>query len=272
MTFVIKWCFFVLCAFSCISASWPQREKECVVLVCNKKYFPKFVDTVQGLTTKGKYHGDICLVIGNDLVNDELLNHEVIRKNHVIVKHFPDLEFPESFLNEVRQLPRYGKLFQYHKLYLFNPYFKQWDTVLYIDSGMKIFADIRTIMNTKQPNTLLAHSDAYPTYSWKLSDQFNKENRAYYDRLHQNFRLDIDYFQTTMMLYDPQIIEENTFEDLYRLALEYPISITNEQGIMALYFTNVKPLWKQIPVRNKKTCLYDYLKRNKQDKYVMLKI
>ena len=36
--------------------------------------------------------------------------------------------------------------------------------------------------------------------------------------------LNIDYFQTTMMLYDTKIIKENTFNDLYDLTLEYPIS------------------------------------------------
>ena len=61
------------------------------------------------------------------------------------------------------------------------------------------------------------------------------------------------------------------FDDLYKLSLQYPISKTNEQGIMALYFTN-KNIWEQIKIKNEKTYYYDYLKRNKKDKYIMTKI
>ena len=45
----------------------------CFVFVCNKNYFSKFINTCNELITNGKYKGDICLVIGNDLLNDDLL-------------------------------------------------------------------------------------------------------------------------------------------------------------------------------------------------------
>jgi|GEM_PF-2747396 len=253
------------------NAQGVNQKKECVVLLCNKRYFPKFLDTVQLLVTKGNYHGDICLVIGDDLVGDELLNHKVIRKNHILVKHFPDLSFPDSFLDVARNLPNFGKLFQYHKLHLFNTYFKQWQTLLYIDCGMKIHSDIRPILKAKKSGVLLAHSDAYPSYFWKLYDQFSKEEADYYDKLSENFNLEVDYFQTTMMLYDTSIIQEDTFQNLYDLALKYPISITNDQGIIALYFTNIAAVWEQIALHDEKRFFYDYLKREKGNKYIMLK-
>lgn len=248
-----------------------HAKNECVVLVSNKKYFPKFLDTVGSLTKKGNYHGDICLVIGDDLVGNDLLNHPLIKKNRILIKHFPDLQFSENFLNATRNLSVFGKLFQYHKFHLFNTYFKRWRTIFYIDCGIKIYSDIRPILDTKQPGMLLAHSDAFPEYSWKLHDQFNKKEEGYYNKLREKFNLDIDYFQTTMMLYDTSIIKENTFEDLYKLALDYPISLTNDQGIIALYFTSVMPVWKQIAIRNEKTFFYDYFKRDKKNKYIMLK-
>ncbi len=73
------------------------------------------------------------------------------------------------------------------------------------------------------------------------------------------------------MLYDTKIIEDNTFTDLINLAIQYPISKTNEQGIMALYFTNIKPLFKQIKIHNEYTHFYDYASRNKNNKYIKLK-
>jgi hypothetical protein len=241
-----------------------------VVLLCNKNYFPKFLQTVSELTSRGNYHGDICLLIGNDLVGDELLNNEVIKNNRVIIQHFPDLQFPDSFLKDTRKLPTFHKQFQYNKFHVFNTYFKHWDTLLYIDCGMSIYSDIRPILETRQMGTLLAHSDAYPNYAWKLRDQFKKDKK-YYKKLREKFNLDTDYFQTTMMLFDTSIIQENTFNDLYQLTLEYPISRTNDQGIIALYFTHIVPVWKQIPVRNEVTFFYDFFKRNKEEKYIMIK-
>lgn len=250
----------------------PQNQRnECVVLLCNKKYFPKFLKTVDQLLTKGKYHGDICLIIGNDLVGDDLLNSSVIVKNHIEVKHFPDLQFPDRFLEIARTFPLYNKIFQYHKLHLFNSFFKQWKTILYIDCGMNIYSDIRQIMETRQQNVLLAHSDAYPDYSWKLHGQFSKQDVDIYNKLSSKFNLDVDYFQTTMMLYDTDIIHDHTFEDLYNLAVEYPICLTNDQGVIALYFTGVVNVWKQIPIRNQETFFYDFHKRDANHKYVMVK-
>ena len=65
-----------------------------------------------------------------------------------------------------------------------------------------------------------------------------------------------DYFQTTIMLYDTKIIENDTYDILLNLLIEYPISITNDQGIIALYLTNIQPLFKQIKTDNE--CIYLY--------------
>ena len=42
----------------------------CVVFLCDKPYFHKFIYTCNQLLSNGNYKGNICLVIGNDLKND----------------------------------------------------------------------------------------------------------------------------------------------------------------------------------------------------------
>ena len=74
------------------------------------------------------------------------------------------------------------------------------------------------------------------------------------------------------MLYDTRIIEQNTYDNLLNLTYEYPISRTNEQGVLALYFTNIKPLFKQIKTHNEHTHYYDCLSRDTNNNYIMLKI
>jgi hypothetical protein len=246
----------------------------CFVFVCNKAYFPKFLHTCSELLTNGKYtQGDICLVIGNDL-NGQIDDHPFIVANKIIVKYFPDIPFTQEFLDFQATLNRsenQKKIFQYHKLHVFNTYFKQWKYVLYLDSGFNIYSDVKPILDCRQPNTILAHSDAYPIYEWKLAVQFDQSKTYYFDKLKNKYNLDIDYFQTGIMYFDTNIIEENTFMDLLNLLAEFPICNTNEQGITALYFTNIRPLWKQIPIKNDDTYFYDYWSRNPEHKYIMLK-
>jgi hypothetical protein len=226
----------------------------CIVFLCDKAYFNKFIYTCNQLVTNGKYNGTICLVIGDDLYNDKLLDCDTVNNNNIIIKYFPDIQFTNIFLNiqeKMIRLPHwFQKKFQFHKLHLFNTFFKQWDFIFYLDCGITIFSDISPIINEISENTLLAHSDAYPTYEWKLHNQFNKNNTEYFTKLNNTYNLNIDYFQTTIMLYDTKIIENNTFDCLLNLLETYPISITNDQGIIALYFTNIKPVFKQIKTHN----------------------
>lgn len=73
------------------------------------------------------------------------------------------------------------------------------------------------------------------------------------------------------MLYDTNIINDNTFTDIYNLLLKYPISITNDQGIIALYFTQIYPCWQQIQRKiNDDLYTYDYV-RCIEKKYIMVK-
>ena len=250
-------------------------DKYCVVFVCNKPYFNKFIYTYNQLITNGKYKSNICLVIGDDLYNDVLLECDIIKNNNIIVKYFPNIQFTENFLKVNNTVNTDGrqitKKFQWHKLYLFDIFFKKWAYIFYIDCGMTIFSDISPILNEVTENTLLAHSDAYPSYIWKLSIQFDKSKEEY-KHLNDKYNLNIDYFQTGLMLYDTKIIKENTFKELLDLTYEYPISRTNEQGIIALYFTNIKPLFKQIKIHNEYIYFYDCLSRNIHNKYIMLKI
>ena len=249
---------------------------KCVVFVCNNSYFYKFINTCNELITNGKYTGDICLVIGNDLLNNDVLKCDMIINNKIIIKHFPDIVFTTEWKDINNNIETDGrnltKTFQWHKLHLFNTFFKQWEYIFFIDCGMSIFSDISPMLNEIQKNTLLAHSDAYPTYEWKLHVQFCKKNKEYFTKLSTTYDLDIDYFQTGIMLFDTEIITENTFTDLLNLAFEYPISRTNEQAIVALYFTTIKPLFKQIKTHNENTHFYDCLTRNINNKYIMLKI
>jgi hypothetical protein len=259
----------------------PVGQTTCVVFVANKLYFDNFIQTATQLVTNGNYKDDICLIIGDDLHEDPALlthNNAFLIQYNIQIKYFPTHQFTPQFLHIQQSLNRpqfwNEKRFQYHKFHVFNTFFKQWDYIFYIDAGTIIFQDIGPILNEKTPHTLLAHSDAYPQYTRTLYDQFDATTYPdLFANLQKNFPTtgQTDYPQTTIMLYDTQIITPTTYTDLVNLLIEYPISLTNDQGIIALYFTKIQPVWKQIPTNNPYTHFYDFLPRNPANNYIMLK-
>lgn len=97
------------------------------------------------------------------------------------------------------------------------------------------------------------------------------KNKKYIDLLNNNYNLDILTFQTGLMLYDTNIISNNTFNDLIDLNIKYPISKTNEQGIIGLYFIYINETkWKQIKRKNNEIYFYDST-RFINKKYIMVK-
>lgn len=244
-------------------------DKTCVVFVTNNAFFDRLISTLTGILNTG-YKGDICVVIGNDLLNSNKLNHPLLQSDRIFIKYFEDINFTEKFNNKFNSLQRsslwVAKKFQYHKLHLFKSFFKKWGYIFYIDVGVHVLNPITPIINAKKQGKFLAHSDAYPEYNYDLKIQFDKQDELYPYVL-EKYNLNTDFPQTTIMLYDTSIIEENTFTELLDLAEECPISVTNDQGIIALYFTNIKPLWEQIQLGDDTFWYYDYhIRPNKTGK------
>jgi len=253
-----------------------MQKEIVIILVFNKAYLSKAKFTINQIRNIGKYSGDIVCLISTDLLND--INIVENLSNNIIVKYFPEIDRNE-IIEKLKQKPigdgrEISKTVQWNKLFLFKNYFKFWKHCFYIDAGMHIFKPMDKILNLDCKNKLLAHSDAYPTYQWVLDCQFNHNQfpEIYYNLI-LNYDLSIDYFQSGIMLYDTNIIEDNTFNDLVELSKKYFISRTNEQGILNLYFNSDKKIWKQIEIKDNETYYYDYWNRNnlKAEDYIMLK-
>ena len=218
----------------------------------------------------GKYKGPICLIIDVDLIDSQELQHEFILNNNIIIQNFNKIIIPETKYKAAQFRHKVDGCSL--KFNIFRDYFKQWNYIFYMDCGIHIMSDISPILECKKANKLLAHSDAYPRYQWKLhSTQFNKSYTDIYKKLETDFDLNVDYFQSTIMLFDTNIINPDTFTNILDLVYKYPIGRMNDQCYLALYFIHITPCWEQIPLRNDETYFYDYLSRNTKNKYIMLK-
>ena len=126
------------------------------------------------------------------------------------------------------------------------------------------------ILNLREKNKLIAQSDNYPDNGWTLKLQFDMTNPLSND-LASKYNLNIDYPQTGLMLFDTEIINERLFYDLLKLVDKFPITKTNEQAYVALYFTNVKKIWEQIPIGDETQYFYHPFKINKDKNYIITK-
>jgi len=267
-----------------------KNMNDCIVFVSNAGFIDKFCATYESLRVIGEWKGDVCLIVGDDVNVDRLREHPIL-KIPLDILYFPDIKFTditERFIEITnRECGKVGsKLFQYHKFHLFQDYFRKWDRILYLDVGMKIFQPVAPIFSLCKPGNILAHSDSWPSGKWRLIDQFHSMiDFGAYEELCESYPTDIlmgDYFQTTMMLFSPKsIICGNTFDELIELVEKYPISCTNDQGIIALYFIS-RGQWIPLPTTMKVPSVgnakkmedvytYDFCVRNGDMPYIMTK-
>ena len=238
----------------------------------NGAYVDKVIQTIREIRHIGKWEDDI--VVLPDKESSSNLERYCQELNFQI-KLFEPIDL-SRILQSIREHPfattidnrELTKTFQWHKLHIFDVFFKQWDMVFYVDAGMKIMNDLSVFtkifceyQNTGRP-VFLAHSDAYPSFEWKLHVQFEKvSNPILYEKLASEFNLNCDYFQSGMIMFESALITERTKQELLDLANMYPISKTNEQGIMNLYFTCIQNIWKALPVKYGDLFTYDYWNR-----------
>jgi len=251
--------------------------KKCIILMSNMSFIQKAKETIRQIRQIGEYTEDIVLLIGDDLKKFDKLNN-MFSDDRLIIKYFPTIDrskeieiYKNTPISDGREI---NKTFQFHKIHCFDIYFKQWDVCFYIDAGMQIFKPIDKFFKLDYKNSLIAHNDDYPFFKNKLNCQFNKDVfPELYNELENEYSLNIDYFQSGVMIYDTNIIEENTKNILLEMSKKWINSRTNEQGIMNLLFNSDYMCWKQLQIKDNDTYFYDYWERDnlKYTDYIMLK-
>jgi len=250
-----------------------NNDKVAVAVVGDFKYLYKYFNNFyKNLTENGKYYGDI-IVITTKLTPTFLIKSIFLNKNIHILR-FKKIKFDKAIskrylgLDTNNQPNRFKtKNFQWFKLNLFHMKLKIWDKILYLDINLTIHHDINDLLNLKINNKLFAKADGYPDYKRKLKSQFDP-NQTEIKQMETKFDLENKkYFQTGLLFFDTNIINKNLITDLLDLAIKYPISITNEQGIMNLYFSK-NNLYVELPefIGNKIIYYYWMLK----DKQIMI--
>jgi hypothetical protein len=256
-----------------------SNKKWVITLLSDAAYIKKATNTIIEIRNIGKWTDDIVLMIPQCL---ELYLQEFKEEYNIILRILPEKDISAIYI-EWQKYPQHenyqyimSRQYIYMKFFIFDTFFKKWDIVFYVDSGISINHPLERIKENCEPdNILYAHSDSYPVYEWKLKRQFNLElfDKKNADEFVSKYNLDIDYFQSTVLIFDTNIIENDTVDRLFELANKYKFSYRVDQGIMNLLFNCEKNIWKTMPLKDEKGFLYDYLVRvgyNRND-YIMLK-
>jgi hypothetical protein len=254
-----------------------------LVLVANEPYIDRALQTISQARTVGEWHDDIVLLGPESLlhyksVTDRFQQYDV----RFIGIPYTEIKSLKPFWEKNKGHENYEYIqshsYIYQKFFAFHSVFKAWDVVFYLDSGCVIQGSLNRMKKACTPrNFIYAHSDSYPFYTYRSLDcQFRLElaEPSLKHAMEEKYNLDIDYFQSTVMIYNTKILEENTIDKLFHLAEQYPMSTRMDQGILNLYWTCERKLWRQIPLQDQEGFLYNYLEINgcKTAEYLILKV
>lgn len=244
----------------------------CIATYTDFKYLDRAKKTINDIRTTGNFNGDI-VVMTDGLFQ---IHNEYINSMKIKVKEYPDIDV-KNLIEKIKKHPfintdkrEYEKTKQWNKLYAFDIYFKQYDYVMFVDAGLRIFDDIQNFFSSFIDHRLVAPNDGYPDYTKKFNCQIEMSNIEIINKLKEIYDIDSDYFLNCIFLYDTNIIENDTLSNLIKLMNEYPICRTNEMGVMNIYFHKK---WKPMDIQVGNKILFDWSERDGKDynKYISLK-
>jgi lipopolysaccharide biosynthesis glycosyltransferase len=229
-------------------------SKTVVVTLTDSKYYQRAKRTIIDTRTRGLWNGDLVLItIDFDPSSNFLDYYQIINKKfeHIDISHIIQQydKFPLKTIQDNRHIL---KLAQWNKFYVFDEFFSQWDKVIFLDAGLRVFDSIKYLLDLDCDGKLLAPDDAAtddslkrfhlmlemtanPSVSKKLLEEYGEEI------------LNKRYFLNCIWMYDTKLLKICNKDNLIIEMNKYPICRTNEMTIMNLLFTMKHKVWKPFP-------------------------
>jgi alpha-N-acetylglucosamine transferase len=241
------------------------------VTLSDRSYLPKALRTIRELQTNGCWGGDIVL-IAVDIDPEPIPGVTIHRVSHLST----DQLFAHWKTHPIQPMPdnrHYGKVYQWDKLQVFDPFFQQWDRVVFVDAGMRILDTVQPLLDLHWQGRLLAPDDADP---YDNGSRFGRQldltaNPDVTSKLLTAYGSDIlmeRYFNNCLFVFDTTLIGNDlvTVPSLHRLMSEYPIFLCNETGLMNLVFSYTLKCWTPFPQRVGSKYLFAWSEGNYEEK------
>ena len=254
------------------------------VTLTDQTYFSKALMTLQDLRGRGKWKGDmVLLTVGFDAEPSSVPQGCTLRRIEHI-DHEPLFRVWDKYpLTPMADNRHRGKVYQWDKLQVFTEFFTQWERVVFLDAGLRVFDSVDSLLELPWKGKLLAPDDADPYDNGnRLVCQFDwKANPEASAKLLRDFGVGLQskrYFLNCIFLFDTALLKLRPYEVMKAWMVEYPICCCNEMGIMNLFFTVHHSCWEAFPqrVESKEKYLFgwneaNYRERPNWEQFVFMK-
>jgi len=128
------------------------------------------------------------------------------------------------------------------KFYIFTPYFKQWERIIFLDADTTVRASIKKLAELDEP---FAAPNAHGTSLRAEFIKTTKENRPLFKELKKEYPLKGEAFNSGIMAIKTSVIDDGTFEKLINLYEKFGSlnKYGEEATINLLFYKN----WKMLP-------------------------
>lgn len=247
-----------------------QNDSDTVfALVTDLNYFFKAKRTIIDLRTKGNWHGDIVLITTNFNLNTNFKDfYTVIEKKITqIDKSILLSKIGDSGFGDTTDKREINKLIQWEKLHIFDDYFSQWARVVFLDAGLRLFDDVKYLLEIDYKNKILAPKDGklYEDQQ-SFNCQLSYDKPDLIDSLKKEFGEQIlksNYMLNCMWIYDTNILKLCDKNQLIDAMNKYTFCKTNEMGVMNILFNFKYNLWERLPIKaSNGKILFDWCELN----------
>ena len=228
--------------------------KRVVVTLTDQKYAEKAKRTIMDIRSRGQWTEDLVLItVGFDMPPIFMDFYRVIpfRVEHIDCSILLE-KYRACPIRSTCDNRQYDKLTQWDKFYVFDSWFSQWDTVLYVDAGLRVLDAVSLLMDLPCEGVLLAPDDASPDDQNKRFGGIIETDRNH-EAVHALWKdycpeiLTSRYFLNCIWRYDTSLLSKVTIHDLIKAMNTYPICRCNEMTIMNLLFTFYHKVWVPFP-------------------------
>lgn len=237
------------------------------VTLCDQSYYSKARRTIRELQVHGKWTGDIVL-LAVDFTPEPMTGVRVRCISHMNTDRLLE-QWKDNPLEPMSDNRHYGKLYQWDKLQVFTPYFLQWDRVIFLDAGMRVFDTVQPLLDLDWRKKFLAPDDSDPydngnRFVAQLDMKANPQVvRKLLDRYGGPHLLEMRYFINCIFVFDTSLIKKIPFSQLETMMNEYPIFRCNEMGLMNLAFG---VYWTPFPQRVGTKYLFGWSESNYEER------
>ena len=235
------------------------------VTLCDAVYYPRALQTIRELRTRGSWTGDVCL-IAVDFDPEPMDRVQIVRTTHLPTDALVDClrRHPIRPMDDNRH---FAKLHQWDKLQVFKSSFRAWERVVFLDAGIRIFDSVQPLLDLDWRGKFLAPDDSDPydngvRFRVQLDMAANPDAASKVLSDYPETILDEHYFLNCIFVFDTALLGRVSFEEMEEAMNRYPICMCNEMGIMNLIFSFKLRVWEPFPQKVGDKYLFGWSERN----------